>query len=107
MGGSQTMRVMRLWLLSVACGALAMAVRAQDAGEEMPECRDGDLKCYTQTGHRLFNDGEHAEAVKWFEAAGDTPSALDALGFAHETGQGRTKDAAKAFQLYSQAAAAG
>jgi len=74
--------------------------------EEMPECRDGDVRCYTQTGHRLFTEGQHAEAVTWFTKGGDLPNALDGLGFAYETGQGTPKDINKAVQLYTKAASA-
>ena len=35
--------------------------------EEMPECRDGDVPCYVQTGHRLFDEKSYDEAVNWFE----------------------------------------
>jgi TPR repeat protein len=36
--------------------------------------------------------------------AGNNANALDGLGFAYETGQGKMKDPAKAFSLYQQAA---
>lgn len=75
--------------------------------EEMQECRDGDVPCYVQTGHRLFDEKSYDEAISWFEKAGDSPHALDAIAFAYETGQGKVKDVAKAFSLYSEAAGMG
>lgn len=39
--------------------------------------------------------------------AGNNPSAIDALGFAYETGQGKPKDLAKAVAHYTDAAEAG
>merc|ERR1711988_2045408 len=95
MGESMTMPVARCILgLSLV---VSIVLGEED---EMPECPDGDLPCYTQTGHRLFDEKDYAGAVNWFELAGDHPPALDALGFAYETGQGKPKDPAQAFALY-------
>ena len=92
-------------IIWIAATSLCLSSLAQE--EELPECRDGDVFCYTQTGHKLFGDGQHAEAVEWFKKAGDNPPAIDALGFSYETGQGNPKDLPKAFQLYIEAAEKG
>lgn len=75
--------------------------------EDLPECRDGDLPCYTQTGHREFSEGNYPEAMRWYEMAVDHHAAVDALGFAYETGQGKPKDPAEAAAKYRSAAEAG
>merc|ERR1711959_74115 len=71
---------------------------------ELPECRDGDVKCYTVHGHVLYDDRKYQEGCEWFEKAGNYSPALDALAFACETGQGKPKDPSKAFKLYRDAA---
>merc|ERR1719218_262712 len=79
---------------------------AQDAAA-MPECREGDSNCFVTVGHRLFGDKEYAHAIDMFTKAGDNPRAIDAIGFAYETGQGKPKDLSMAFTLYSKAAEKG
>jgi len=83
---------------------LALAHRSAAEEQELSECPGGDIPCLLQTAHRLFDDGEHREAVEYYEKAGNNANALDGLGFAYETGQGKPKDPAKAFSLYTEAA---
>merc|ERR1712100_628260 len=81
---------------------LLINVFVSGENEEMPECREGDVPCYVLTGHRFFDEKKYDEAITWFEKAGNSPHAIDAIAFAYETGQGKVKDHQKAFSMYAR-----